>query len=40
MGKRWHDDGRMLKKKNTFTDFIAVRGAPDRASGYTRPTGW
>ena len=23
MGKRWHDDGKMLKKKNTFTDFIA-----------------
>jgi oligopeptidase B len=23
MGKRWHDEGRMLKKKNTFTDFIA-----------------
>ncbi|MGZ6971619.1 MAG: S9 family peptidase, partial [Thermoanaerobaculia bacterium] len=24
MGKKWHDDGRMLKKKNTFTDFIAA----------------
>jgi oligopeptidase B len=23
MGKHWHDDGKMLKKKNTFTDFIA-----------------
>ena len=23
LGKPWHDDGRMLKKKNTFTDFIA-----------------
>ena len=23
MGKPWHDDGRMLKKMNTFTDFIA-----------------
>jgi oligopeptidase B len=22
MGKPWHDDGRMMKKKNTFTDFI------------------
>jgi oligopeptidase B len=24
MGKPWHDDGRMLKKRNTFTDFIAA----------------
>jgi oligopeptidase B len=24
MGKPWHDDGRMMKKRNTFTDFIAV----------------
>jgi oligopeptidase B len=23
LGKPWHDDGRMMKKKNTFTDFIA-----------------
>jgi oligopeptidase B len=23
MGKPWHDDGRMMKKMNTFTDFIA-----------------
>jgi oligopeptidase B len=23
MGKRWHDQGRMLNKRNTFTDFIA-----------------
>jgi len=22
MGRRWYDDGRMLRKKNTFTDFI------------------
>ena len=24
MGKEWHEQGRMLAKKNTFTDFIAV----------------
>lgn len=23
LGKPWHDDGKMLKKKNTFTDFIS-----------------
>ncbi|MBI3870995.1 MAG: S9 family peptidase [Verrucomicrobia bacterium] len=23
LGQPWHDDGRMLKKKNTFSDFIA-----------------
>ena len=27
MGKRWHDQGRMLTKKNTFTDFVAVAEA-------------
>jgi oligopeptidase B len=24
LGKRWHDEGRMLAKRNTFVDFIAV----------------
>ena len=24
LGKRWHDDGRMMNKRNTFTDFIAA----------------
>lgn len=24
MGEKWHDDGKMMSKKNTFTDFIAV----------------
>ena len=24
MGKQWHDDGKMMKKKNTFSDFIDV----------------
>ena len=23
MGRRWYEDGKLLKKKNTFTDFIA-----------------
>jgi oligopeptidase B len=36
MGKRWHDDGRMLHKRNTFTDFIAAAEALV-AAGYTRP---
>ncbi|HET6899635.1 MAG TPA: S9 family peptidase [Vicinamibacteria bacterium] len=24
MGKPWHDDGRLMNKRNTFTDFVAV----------------
>ena len=27
LGKRWHDQGRMMSKRNTFTDFIAVAEA-------------
>lgn len=27
MGKKWHDDGRMMNKMNTFTDFIDVADA-------------
>ena len=23
MGRQWYDDGKLLKKKNTFTDFVA-----------------
>jgi oligopeptidase B len=23
MGRKWYEDGKLLKKKNTFTDFIA-----------------
>jgi oligopeptidase B len=34
LGKRWHDDGRMLHKRNTFTDFIAAADALV-ARGYT-----
>jgi oligopeptidase B len=22
LGRQWYDDGKLLKKKNTFTDFI------------------
>jgi oligopeptidase B len=24
LGRKWHDDGKMMNKKNTFTDFIAA----------------
>ncbi len=34
LGKKWHDEGRMLNKKNTFTDFIAA-GEHLIASKYT-----
>jgi oligopeptidase B len=27
LGKKWHDQGRMLSKKNTFTDFVACAEA-------------
>jgi oligopeptidase B len=36
MGKPWHDDGRMMKKRNTFTDFIAA-AEHLVALGYTAP---
>jgi oligopeptidase B len=36
LGKAWHDDGRMLKKRNTFTDFIASAEALV-AERFTRP---
>ncbi len=35
LGKPWHDAGRMLNKRNTFADFIAVAEALV-AGGYTR----
>jgi oligopeptidase B len=34
LGKRWHDDGRMMSKRNTFTDFIAA-GEHLAKEGYT-----
>jgi oligopeptidase B len=37
MGKRWHDAGRMLDKRNTFTDFIAA-AEHLIARGYTAPS--
>ena len=33
MGKKWHDDGRMMNKRNTFTDFTAA-GEHLVAQGY------
>jgi oligopeptidase B len=38
MGKPWHDDGRMLSKRNTFTDFIAV-AEHLIGEGFTSPQG-
>ena len=37
LGKRWHDEGRMLSKRNSFTDFIACAGHLIDA-GYTAPS--
>jgi oligopeptidase B len=36
MGRRWYDDGKMLSKINTFTDFVAA-ARHLAAAGYTRP---
>ena len=36
LGKRWHDGGRMLAKRNTVTDFIAAAESLG-AGGYTAP---
>jgi oligopeptidase B len=35
-GERWYEEGRMLNKRNTFTDFIAVTETLI-AQGYARP---
>ncbi|MEX1310423.1 MAG: S9 family peptidase, partial [Candidatus Sulfomarinibacteraceae bacterium] len=38
MGRRWYEDGKLLNKKNTFTDFIdCARVLVER--GYTSPSG-
>jgi len=36
MGKKWHDQGRMMAKMNTFNDFIDVAEYLVK-NGYTRP---
>ncbi|MFH1570930.1 MAG: S9 family peptidase [Gemmatimonadota bacterium] len=36
LGRRWYEDGKLLKKRNTFTDFAAC-GEYLVAEGYTRP---
>ena len=36
LGRRWYEDGKLLKKKNTFTDFIACAEHLIR-EGFTRP---
>jgi oligopeptidase B len=37
MGRRWYDEGKLLHKKNTFTDFVACAGHLV-AQGWTRPS--
>ena len=36
MGRRWYEDGKMLRKKNTFTDFVACAETLV-AEGYADP---
>ncbi len=36
LGRRWYDDGKLMHKRNTFTDFIAC-AEHLVASGYTSP---
>ena len=38
MGRQWYEDGKLLKKKNSFTDFIDC-GKHLAAEGYTSPEG-
>jgi len=37
MGRPWYDDGKMLTKRNTFTDFVAC-AAHLAAAGWTSPS--
>ncbi len=37
LGRQWYEDGKYLKKKNTFTDFIAA-GQHLAGEGYTDPS--
>jgi len=36
MGRQWYEEGKLLHKRNTFTDFVAV-GRHLVAEGYTSP---
>ena len=37
MGRRWYEDGKLLRKKNTFTDFVAC-AEHLVAEGYSSPS--
>lgn len=38
LGRRWYEDGKLLRKKNTFTDFVACADQLV-TNGYTTPAG-
>ena len=38
MGRAWYDDGKLLNKKNTFTDFIDVTELPGARKAMRRRT--
>ena len=40
MGRHWYDDGKLLHKKNTFTDFVACAEHLVGAGLDRRRTGW
>jgi oligopeptidase B len=37
MGRRWYEDGKLLRKRNTFTDFVACASALV-SEGWTAPS--